>query len=118
MSFAIYYKAERTNPVTEQEKKNVLETVERFCKQYPFSNKVEDFGIYDFQKESDIIFHGSTKLPDENPEILFETANYWLKCLTEITYILSEAEWVVTFDDVSLIFDEQTGWRFPNDEEI
>lgn len=101
MSFSIYYKAERTNPITEQEMNSISKTVASFCKQYPFDDKTDDFGIYEFQKDSNIIFQGSTKLPDKNPNILFETANYWLNCLTEITNILSKAEWVVTFDDIS-----------------
>ena len=79
---------------------------------------VEDFGIYnDLKDQNDIIFSGSTKLPGNGPKTLFEVANYWLKCLTEITHLLTNATWNVTFDDVDLIFDLDEGWRFPTDEE-
>lgn len=64
-----------------------------------------------------MIFSGAAKLPGNGPETLFEAANYWLKCLTEITHLLSNAAWNVTFDDVNLIFDSDDGWRFPTDEE-
>ena len=78
----------------------------------------EDFGIYeDSEEQGDIIFSGSTKLPRNSPNTLFEAANYWLKCLTEITRLLTNAVWNVTFDDVDLIFDLDEGWRFPTDEE-
>lgn len=79
---------------------------------------MEDFGIYNNLKDQDnIIFNGSTKLPRNSPEALFEVANYWLKCLTEITHLLTNAIWDATFDDVDLIFDINEGWRFPTDEE-
>lgn len=86
--------------------------------QYNKSKKVEDFCIYDDSEyKDDIIFSGAAKLPGNSPEILFNVANYYLECLTEITHILSNAKWSVTFDDVELIFDLNVGWRFPTDEE-
>ena len=94
------------------------EISKKYCSEYPFKQKVEDFGIYENSKEQDdIIFSGSTKLPRNSPKTLFEAANYWLKCLTEITHLLTNAAWNVTFDDVDLIFDLDEGWRFPTGEE-
>lgn len=117
MSFSIYYKAERKNYITENEKKNVLEVVSRYSDNYPFDNKVEDFVVYPFQNNTSCIFEGATKLPSKELQLMFDTANYWLKCLTEITYILKNSKWHVNFDDVELIWDQQEGWRFPNDIE-
>lgn len=118
MAFAIYYEAVRKEPLTEQERTLSREISEKYCSEYPFKRKVEDFGIYEGSKEQDgIIFSGSTKLPGNSPKTLFEAANYWLKCLTEITHLLKNAAWNVTFDDVDLIFDLNEGWRFPTDEE-
>ena len=118
MAFALYYEAKRKEPLTEQEKAISKEISEKYCSEYPFKRKVEDFGIYDdCEYKDDIIFSGATKLPGNGPKILFDVANYWLKCLTEITYLLSNATWNVTFDDVDLIFDLNDGWRFPTDEE-
>ena len=118
MAFALYYEAVRKEPLTEQERNICREISEKYCSEYPFKRKVEDFGIYeDSEEQGDIIFSGSTKLPRNSPNTLFEAANYWLKCLTEITRLLTNAVWNVTFDDVDLIFDLDEGWRFPTDEE-
>ncbi|MCB7321011.1 hypothetical protein [Lacrimispora sp. 210928-DFI.3.58] len=118
MGFALYYEAKRKEPLTEQEETISKEISEKYCSEYPFKRKVEDFGIYnDLKDQNDIIFSGSTKLPGNGPKTLFEVANYWLKCLTEITHLLTNATWNVTFDDVDLIFDLDEGWRFPTDEE-
>ena len=118
MAFAIYYEATRKEPLTEQDRTISKEISKKYCSEYPFKQKVEDFGIYENSKEQDdIIFSGSTKLPRNSPKTLFEVANYWLKCLTEITYILKNVTWNVTFDDVDLIVDLDEGWRFPTDEE-
>jgi len=118
VAFAIYYEATRKEPLTERERAISREISEKYCSEYPFKRKVEDFGIYESSKgQNDIIFSGSTKLPRNSSETLFEAANYWLKCLTEITHLLTNAAWNVTFDDVDLIFDLDQGWRFPTDEE-
>lgn len=118
MAFALYYTAKREQPLTEQERAMSKEISEKYCAKYPFKRKVEDFGIYKDSKEQDgIIFSGSTKLPGNGPKILYEVANYWLKCLTDITHLLTDAAWEVTFDDVDLIYDIDEGWRFPTDEE-
>lgn len=117
MAFSLYYKAKREQPLTEQEKEACKEIIEKYCSQYPFKRKVEDFSIYDVDSDEDIIFSGSTKLPTTGPKALFDVANYWLKCLTEITDLLTNSTWAVTFDDVDMILDSNEGWRFPTDEE-
>lgn len=118
MAFALYYEAKRKQSLTEQEKEVCKRIVEKYCSEYPFKRKVKDFGIYDdLNGQDDVVFSGSTKLPRNSPEALFDVANYWLNCLTEITHLLTNAVWNVTFDDVDLIFDVNEGWRFPTDEE-
>ena len=118
MAFSLYYEAKRKSPLTEQEKAIIKEISEKYCSEIPFKQKVEDFCIYDDSEYKDnIIFSGATKLPGNSPEILFIVANYYLECLSEITYNSTNAKWSVTFDDVELIFDLNNGWRFPTDEE-
>lgn len=118
MSYALYYEATRKQSLTEQEKAITRKIIEKYCFEYPFKRKTEDFCMYDENEYQDkIIFSGSTKLPGNDPKTLFEAANYWLECLTEITKLLVNAEWNVTFDDVELVLDRDEGWRFPTDEE-
>lgn len=118
MSFSLYYEARRALEISEQEQTACQTIIEQYRSQYPFNKKVEDFGVYDIDdREKGIIFCGSTKLPDSEPEIFFDVANYWLKCLTEITDTLANCQWDVAFDDVDLVLDPYEGWRFPTDEE-
>lgn len=117
MSFSLYYTAIRDNNLTEQESKKCNEIINYYCNNYPFRQKAEDFCTYNVSdNENKIIFDGAAKLP-HSFKLLTQSAEYWLKCLTEITKILIGAEWNVRFDDVSLIFDDVNGWRFPTDEE-
>lgn len=117
MGFSLYYEAKREKQITEQEQMIYQKIVERYCTQYPFKRKVEDFGVYDTQENTNIVFSGSTKLPGTGAKTLFEVANYWLKCLTEITNALTDCIWTVMYEDVDLILDKNEGWRFPTDEE-
>lgn len=117
MSFSLYYTAERNSPLTINEKTTIDNIVERYCSEYPFRRKTEDFCVYDITDKENIIFSGSTKLPNSGYKMLYAVGNYWLECLTEITKLLSNCDWKVTFDDVEMILDEVKGWRFPTDEE-
>lgn len=117
MGMSLYYEAEREQPLTEQEDSICREIVQRYCAQFPFEEKYEDFGTYDIDKATNIIFSGATKLPPGEAKTMFHIANYWLKCLTEITNALADCTWTVTFEEVPLILDKSEGWRFPTDEE-
>lgn len=117
MAFSLYYTAKRKTSITTEEKIAINRIIERYCSKYPFKRKTEDFCVYDLNEEESVIFSGSTKLPNSGYKFLYEVANYWLKCLTEITKLLSTSEWEVLFDDVNMILDEKEGWRFPTDEE-
>lgn len=117
MSFSLYYTAKRNTPLADSENTAIENIVEKYNSEYPFREKVEDFGVYKFALKDYIIFNGSTKLPDSEFEVLYEVAVYWLKCLTEITSVLHNCQWEVLFDDVYMILDEDTGWRFPTDKE-
>ena len=117
MSFSLYYQAKRDRPLTGDEEAAVAEIVRHSRARYPFKRKVEDFGVYPAGEGAGVIFSGATKLPGNGPKALYDTANYWLKGLTEITRLLEGASWEVRFDDVDLILDPEEGWRFPTDEE-
>ena len=116
MSFSIYYSAERKQAITDEERKNVESIVNRYNTEYPFKRKTEDFCVYDSIDDENIIFSGAVKLPGGGYKTMYAVAQYWLKCLTEITGGLNGCNWDVHFDDVDLILDAD-GWRFPTDEE-
>lgn len=116
MSMSLYYEAKRKNPLTEQEKAACDEIMARYSSEYPFEKKHHDFGMFHVDVD-DTVFCGATNLPMSNPQHMYDVANYWLKCLTELTKLLSDCKWTVEFEGVDLILDENEGWRFPTDEE-
>ena len=117
MGMSIYYEAKRETEITKEESKLCWNVIHKYCSNYPFEEKYEDFGVFDVNEDSDIIFMGATKLPMDDAELMYSVANYWLKCLTEITHILKDCYWNVSFEGVDFIFDSKDGWRFPTQEE-
>ncbi|MBQ6888880.1 MAG: hypothetical protein IJN54_15370 [Lachnospiraceae bacterium] len=117
MGMSIYYEAKRETEITKEESKLCWDVIHEYCSNYPFEEKYEDFGVFDVDKDSDIIFMGATKLPMDDAELMYSVANYWLKCLTEITHILKGCHWSASFEGVDFIFDSKDGWRFPTQEE-
>jgi len=117
MSFSIYYEAARSSSLTAQEEAAVQSIIEQYCAQYPFSKPFEEFGVYEYSSDSDIVFSGSTKLPDSEPDVMFQAALHWLQCLTKITELLIDCRWSASFEEVDLIYETDTGWRFPTDQE-
>lgn len=100
-------------PLTDTESISVNSIIERYNSEYPFSEKAEDFCVYDEVPENDVIFNGATKLPDSDVELSFEVTFYWFKCLTEITEVIKGCKWTVTIDDTEMIWDDNYGWSFP-----
>ena len=117
MSFSLYYSAQRSTVLSDEEKNNIDSIVEKYCTEYPFREKVEDFCAYSSLEGEMNIFSGSTKLPDSGVELMYEVALYWLNCLSKITIVLVDCKWNVSFDDINLIWDHDDSWRFPTDEE-
>lgn len=117
LGLSLYYEAKRENQIAIEERTACDEIINRYSEQYPFEEKYEDFVVFEVDKKTDTIFSGAIKLPHSEIQFMFDVANYWLKCLTEITKVLVECRWKVMFEEVDLIFDEKEGWRFPSDEE-
>ena len=113
MSVSLYYEAERTWPITPQEQAACDEIASRYDSQYPYGELYEGFCIYDFiespphtNDQPIVIFSGATKLPtDVDPDLLLNILNWWLKCLHEITDVLTDAQWHVHVDDVDIDWD-------------
>jgi hypothetical protein len=117
MSTSIYYIARRGQPLTEEEQQaidNLIKeySVEKEISEYLESGKGfnwESFCVYDPENptESDIIFEGSTKLPDNSKEAMWEGVQHWSLLLSAIRCALPDAKWHVHVDDHDLTWDEQ-----------
>lgn len=122
MSVSLYYTARRTQPVTPREKAICEEIAGRYDAQYPYGEMYEGFCIYDWERtldewEKDVIFSGATALPySDNINSVFRVANWWLKCLGEITDALPGAQWHVHIDDSDISWSEGEHYLFPIDE--
>ncbi len=113
MSVSIYYTARRSQPITPQEQHICHEIAKRYDEQYPFGELYEGFCIYDLKNDisqdgEDVILDGATKIPSgDDPMLLEEITDWWLKCLQEITGVLSGAQWNVNLDDIELEWSEE-----------
>ena len=116
MSMDIYFDANRAEKVTPEEDARIEEISRKYMEEY----KGEDYegpGRFAY-KEGGPIFSGNIRIPfDLSEDALDEFFHYWLKWLTEITKVLVDAEWNVTFADVPALWDEEIGWRMMTDEE-
>lgn len=114
MSVSLYYTAKRAWPITLQEQIACNKIADRYDSQYPFGELYEGFCIYDLTKDSsliddqqNVIFSGSTKLPSNVDNELFgNILDWWLECLHEITNTLTDAQWHVHIDDVTIEWDK------------
>lgn len=68
MSFSLYYSAQRDTCLEDNEKVAIDSIVRKYCSNYPFAKKLEDFCVYGVIEEEKIIFKGSTKLPSSRLE--------------------------------------------------
>lgn len=117
MAMSIYYTAIRKRTLDKEERERVQSIVDMYCAKFPFENKHEDFCLYKEPfDEPNIVLDGATRIPWIR-SIFYDVIVYWLKCLTELTMLLSDCEWKARLDNVSLIWEGGTGWRLPTDEE-
>jgi hypothetical protein len=60
------------------------------------------------------IFAGATKLSmTDQIEDLLNDLFHWMKCLTEIRRKVDGGEWHVHLDDIDAVWDEELGWKMP-----
>ena len=113
MGMSIYYSAERKNPLSNEENKKINAIVEEYSISYPYKDIEEDFDVYKYDdSEPNVIFNGSTRLP-WTPDDLNIALTHWVACLSDVTRVISTAQWTVNVDDVYMIWDEVNGWQFP-----
>ena len=128
MSMDIYYTARRKTPLSAEEETKIHEIMDKYWKKYPRKEEYEGPGTFGWSEEDgDAIYSGNLRVPlefmssdaeDENYKVMKEFMDYWLKFLSDITRVLSDAEWDAQFEDLPLIWEEENGWRFMSDEEF
>lgn len=119
MAMSIYYTAKREGGFLKNEEKSAIRSiVDRYCAEFPFKTKHEDFCLFSepFDNQN-IVLDGATAIP-MNMRFFYNSILYWIKCITELTRVLSDCEWSVHLDDVDLIWETEKGWRLPTDEEM
>jgi hypothetical protein len=121
MSVGLYYKACRLSPLSPNEEKALLELMNSYSKEKEIEKYIqaqrglnwEDFSAYELDPESpEVIFSGSTNLPDNSTFAPYKGARHWVGCLNRIKReVLPDAEWSVSIDDNDLIWDEKFEWH-------
>jgi len=121
MSMGLYYKACRLSPLAPNEEKALSELMNSYSKEKEIEKYIqekrglnwEDFSAYELDPElPEVIFSGSTNLPDNSTFAPYKGARHWVDCLNRIKReVLSDAEWSVSIDDSDLIWDEKFGWH-------
>ena len=106
MGVPLYYTAERSTLLTQQEQEKVASIVNEYNDKFEHADDAETFDLYAYDdSESDVILAGATKVPSSiDIEVLMYSINHWLQCLTEIRLVVGDAEWHVHVDDTDAVW--------------
>ncbi len=101
MGVSLYYTAERSTLLTQQEQEKIASIVDEYNENFKHADDAETFDLYAYDdSESEVILAGATKLPASmDVEDITYTLEHWLQCLTEIRLTVTNAEWHVHLDD-------------------
>lgn len=118
LSVSIYYTASRKQKLTQAEQEAINQLIERYSvdeeiEEYLKSGEGHNwtsFSNYDLKNsiEPDVIFEGSTELPDNSEYAMFDGVDHWASLLADIRNIIEGAEWHVHVDDHILVWDEES----------
>jgi len=106
MGVSIYYTAERTTLLTEQEQENITLIIDKYNESFEHAEEAESFDLYAYDdSESEVILAGATKISASmDVESLVYTLGHWLECLTEIRLAVADADWHVHLDDSDAVW--------------
>ena len=117
MSFSIYYSARRPTPLSDQEQEEVRKVLTRYCvdsrvKRFAESGEGlnwQPFGVLDSKDFSaaDVVFEGSTLLPDNTEEAFSAGVVHWCNSLSALRRIIHKAMWSVRVEDQEIAWDYQ-----------
>lgn len=117
MAVEIVFYANRAEQMTSEEEAHIEKISHKYQEEYK-GKEFEGPGCI-MGEEGQPVFAGNIRLPFQSASQngLEEFLDYWLKWLTEITYVLVGAEWEVNLEGVPLLWDGEKGWRLMTDEE-
>ena len=106
MGVSLYYTAERTTLLTEQEQEDITLIIDKYNDTFEYAEEAESFDLYAYDdSESEVILAGATKMPSSaDIEVLMYSINHWLQCLTEVRLAVTDAEWHVHLDDSDAVW--------------
>lgn len=117
MGISIYYSARRKELLTDVEK----DLIKKLISEYSVQQEIEKFNItgegynwtsfevYDLKDSSgtEIVFEGSTQLPNNMNDAIWEGVQHWSALLSQIRCSVLNAEWYVAVEDHVLEWDEE-----------
>lgn len=115
MTISIYYTAKRKMTLSSKE----VAIITTIVGHYSVDDEIEklldggaglNWESFDFNVEcepdglikKDVVFYGSTKLPDNREDASWVGLQHWCKCLSEIRLAVSGCDWRVTIEDHEL----------------
>lgn len=117
MAISIYYSAKRKESLTDVERDLIKKLISEYSVQQEiekFNNTGEGynwtgFDVYNLKDSSDpeIIFEGSTQLPDNMDDAIWEGVQHWTALLSQIRCTVLNTEWYVAVEDHVLKWDEE-----------
>lgn len=121
MNLCIQWKANRPEPLSQSEGIWINRIMDRYEQKCPWKDSSLELGVQadDPLGASVEILGGRVLLPmRETPEEVFDIALYWLDCLTEMRKTIPSAQWSANAFGMELIWEKESGWRFPEDDEL
>ncbi len=119
MSLSLYYTARRPTPLSDQEQEEIRKVLARYSVDSRVKRFAETgeglnwqpFGIAPSSEFSaaDVVFEGSTPLPDNTEEAFSAGVVHWCNALSALRRIVHKAMWSVRVED------QEIGWDYQND---
>lgn len=117
MSLSIYYSARRPTPLSDEEQVEIDKVLARYCVDSRVKRFAETgeglnwqpFGIAPSNDYSaaDVVFEGSTPLPDNTEEAFSQGVTHWCNALSALRRVIQKAMWSVRVEDQEIAWDYQ-----------
>jgi hypothetical protein len=119
MSVSIYYEGKCKKPLNEGDLQTVAAIAEKFSvdnqikkyietgeglnwESFHYETNVSEGGLF----KKGTVFEGSTKLPDNTEDAMWEGVQHWCHCLSELRNSLPNLEWQVRVEDHNIQWDK------------